>query len=121
MCKRFQKKSLKSIGTACLPDDLQEYATSIADWKMNAVEHEMQQNPKKYPEYARAMEACKTAEAQLMQKWSCGPMELDQLESALSAVGAELAIEMYKRGVMDGGRMYHAFITGELPRKEETP
>ena len=48
-------------------------------------------------------------------------MELDQLESALSAAGAELAIEMYKRGGLDGGRMYHAFITGELPRKEEKP
>ena len=28
---------------------------------------------------------------------------------------AALALEMYLAGARDGGRVYHAFITGELP------
>ena len=36
---------------------------------------------------------------------------------------AVLALEMYLAGTRDGGRVYHAFVTGELPaiqkRKEE--
>ena len=30
---------------------------------------------------------------------------------------AALALEMYLAGARDGGRVYHAFITGELPGK----
>lgn len=102
-----------------LPDDLLAYADDIADWKMSSVEHEMVQDPKTYPEYARAIAGREVAETQLIQKLNCTSMEIDQLESAMTAYSAALAIEMYKRGVLDGGRMYHAFITGELPRKGE--
>ena len=28
---------------------------------------------------------------------------------------AALALEMYLAGARDGGRVYHAFVTGELP------
>ena len=31
---------------------------------------------------------------------------------------AALALEMYLAGARDGGRVYHAFVTGELPGRE---
>lgn len=109
---------LKAPFSLVLPGDLLDYATDIADWKMGKVEREMQQDSEAYPEYARAADARENAEEFLIQKYHCDPMEIDQLESAMNATGAALAIEMYKRGVLDGGRIYHAFIHGELPRKE---
>ncbi len=109
---------LKAPFFPVLPGDLLDYATDIADWKMGKVEREMQQDSGAYPEYAHAAEDRENAEEFLIQKHHCDPMEIDQLESAMNATGAVLAIEMYKRGVLDGGRIYHAFIHGELPRKE---
>ena len=102
-----------------LPHDLLPYADDIADWKMSSVEHEMAQDPETYPEYARAMADREAAETQLIQTRNCPRMEVDQLVCAMTSYSAALAIEMYKRGVLDGGRIYHAFVTGELPRKGE--
>ena len=102
-----------------LPDDLTDYADTVADWKMSSVEHEMEQDPETYPEYARAMAEREAAETQLIQARNCPRMEVDQLVCAMTSYSAALAIEMYKRGVLDGGRIYHAFVTGELPRKGE--
>lgn len=110
---------LKTPFSLVLPNDLLNYATDIADRKMGRVEREMQQDSEAYPEYARAYEDRENAEEFLIQKYHCDPMEIDHLESAMNATGASLAIEMYKRGVLDGGRIYHAFVAGELPRKEE--
>ena len=31
---------------------------------------------------------------------------------------AALALEMYLAGARDGGRVHHAFVTGELPGRE---
>ena len=108
---------LKAPFTARLPDDLLEYAADIADQKMNAAEREMQHDSEAYPEYARALELRDAAVEQLIQEQHCDPMVVDRLESAMTAYGAALAIEMFKRGFMDGGRVCHAFMTGELPRK----
>lgn len=33
----------------------------------------------------------------------------------MDGYAAALALEMYLAGARDGGRVYHAFITGELP------
>ena len=42
----------------------------------------------------------------------CAKAERDDLWISYSAA---LALEMYLAGTRDGGRIYHAFVTGELP------
>ena len=101
-----------------LPEDLLDYGSYVVDKKMTDVELEMQRDSEAYPDFARAAEDRERAEKTLIQKYRCDPMEVDQLEDAMNASGASLAMEMYRRGVLDGGRIYHAFITGELPRQE---
>ena len=54
-----------------------------------------------------------------MDKLHCAPFDFDGLECAFNAVNAALAIQTYLQGVQDGGRLYNAFITGELPKKQE--
>ena len=43
-------------------------------------------------------------------------LRLDPLPAADHT--AALALEMYLAGARDGGRVYHAFVTGELPGRE---
>ena len=113
-------EDLKALPADIAQSDLYEYATDIADKRMNTVEREMQKHPELYPVYARAYEAREIQEQEFEEKYRCDPMDIDGLENAMNAVEVELALEMYKRGVLDGGRIYHAFVTGELPRKEDT-
>ena len=101
------------------PEKLQEYAVDIADRRMGDVEQMMQRSPDDYPEYTAARENIAEQEQALMDKLHCVPFDFDGLECAFNAVNAALAIQVYLQGVQDGGRMYHAFITGELPKKQE--
>lgn len=101
------------------PEELQEYAVDIADRRMGDVEQIMQRSPDDYPEYTAARENITEQEQALMDKLHCVSFDFDGLECAFNAVNAALAIQAYLQGVQDGGRMYHAFITGELPKKQE--
>ena len=101
------------------PEKLKEYSADIADKRMGDVEFMMQRSPDKYPEYTAARERIAEEEQVLMDKLHCVPFDFDGLECAFTAVNAALAIQAYLQGVQDGGRMYHAFITGELPKKQE--
>ena len=101
------------------PEKLQEYAVDIADRRMGDVEQMMQRSPDDYPEYTAARETIVEQEQALMDRLHCVSFDFDGLECAFNAVNAALAIQAYLQGVQDGGRMYHAFITGELPKKQE--
>lgn len=101
-----------------IPERLIRYATDIAGWQLDAVEHEMKSQPDRYAEYARARERMASAEADLISKLGGDEMALEEYNDANNACAAALAMEMYLRGVMDGGRVYHAFLTHELPRGE---
>lgn len=99
-----------------LPERLIRYAMDIAGWQLETVEQEMQRQPDRYAAYADARERMATAEAELISKLGGDEMALEEYNDANKAYAAALAIEMYLHGVMDGGRVYHAFLTGELPR-----
>lgn len=101
------------------PEKLQEYAADIADRRMGDVEQRMQHSPDDYPEYTAARENIADQEQALMDKLHCVPFDFDGLECAFNATNAALAIQIYLQGVQDGGRLYHAFITGELPKKQD--
>jgi len=40
---------------------------------------------------------------------------LTERDDLWTAYSSALALEMYLAGARDGGRVYHAFVTGELP------
>lgn len=95
---------------------LEGYAEDIAGYQLDNIERELQRNPDAHLEFTSAASRLKAVEAQF--DWASDP-RLTELSEAWIAHSAALAVEMYLQGVRDGGRIYHAFITGELPRKEE--
>ena len=98
-------------------DGIGAYADKIADWQITRFEREAQANPDAYPVFTQAAALLEEAERDLIQKLGGDEMATDDILHACHARGGALAIEMYKRGVLDGGRIYHAFLTHELPRK----
>ena len=45
-------------------------------------------------------------------------VELTARDELWMSYTAALALEMYLAGARDGGRVHHAFVTGELPGRE---
>ena len=64
-----------------------------------------------FPEFAAAAGKLDEAMDETDQHPDAKLTERDDLWISYSAV---LALEMYLAGTRDGGRVYHAFITGEL-------
>lgn len=94
---------------------------NFAAQRIDQIEQHMNSNPDSYPVFTSAAKALDA--------------ELDELEAAHVHVFADhdelwmtysaaLAFEMYLAGARDGGRIYHALTTGELPtiqkQKEDT-
>ena len=101
-------------------DDVCAYADSIADYQVTQVELDMQRNPDRFPEYTQASAWLEAEEANLIQKLGGDALAVEDILSACVAKRAAVAIETYKRGVLDGGRIYHAFATRELPKGGES-
>lgn len=102
------------------PENMIRYATDVAGWQMDEAEHDMQEHPENYPEYTCARERMTLAEADLISKLGGDSMALEEYHDSNNAYAAALAIEMYLRGVMDGGRMYHSFTTRAFPQRRES-
>lgn len=105
--------------TPDLLGDLERYATDIACWRVEAIEKYMRRAPDSFPDYAQALVAIEQEKASLIQKLGGDDFALELLMNALMAYHGELVFAVYRRAVLDGGRVYHAFITGELPVKED--
>lgn len=95
------------------------YVDSIADHQVTQVELDMQRDPDRFPEYTQASAWLEAEETDLIQKLSGDAMAVEDFLNACIAKCAALAIETYKRGVLDGGRIYHAFVARELPKGGE--
>lgn len=102
-----------------LPDDILRYATDVAIWRVEAVENGMRRAPESFPDYAKALTDIEREKASLIQKLGGDVFALEPLVNAMIAYHSELVFEVYKRAALDGGRIYHAFITDELPAKED--
>ena len=92
----------------------------IAYERIDQIERQLNASPDAFPEFASA--ASKIDEA--MDETDQHPdAKLTKRDDLWMTYSAALALEMYLAGTRDGGRVYHAFITGELPmiqkRKEE--
>lgn len=99
--------------------ELERYATDIACWRVGAIENGMRRAPETFPDYAKAREDIEREQASLIQKLGDDGFMLEALMNALMAYHGELVFEVYKQAVLDGGRIYHAFIISELPIKED--
>lgn len=100
--------------------ELERYATDIACWRVEAIENGMRKAPDDFSDYSQALTDIEREKASLIQKLGGDDFALEPLLNALMAYHGELVFEVYKRAALDGGRIYHAFITGELPVKEES-
>lgn len=100
-------------------DDLSAIATDIACWRVEAIEKAMRLAPDTFSDYAKARTDIEREKARLIQKLE-DSFALEPLMNALMAYHGELVFEVYKQAALDGGRIYHAFVTHGLPQKEET-
>ncbi len=97
------------------PQSVLRYATDVAGWQLEAAERDMQEHAECFPEHTRARERMAQTETDLTPQLGGDPMALEEYANANNAYAAALAIEMYLRGFLDGGRVYHAFVMRELP------
>lgn len=105
----------KEQGWPHFSEKIRAYAEGIADQQVTQAELDMQRSPDTYLEYTRAAIWLDDEERDLIQKLGDDAMDTEDILNAAGAKAAALAIEVYKRGVLDGGRIYHAFVTRELP------
>ncbi len=97
-----------------------EWIREIAYDRIDQIERQLNDSPDASPEFATA--ARKLDEA--MDETDKQPdVKLTERDDLWMTYSAALALEMYLAGTRDGGRVYHAFVTGELPaiqkREEE--
>ena len=101
-------------------DDWKAWIREIAYDRIDQIERQLNAGPEAFPEFAAAAEKIDAAMDETDAHPDAKLTERDDLWISYSAV---LALEMYLAGARDGGRVYHAFITGEQPaiqkREEE--
>ena len=101
-------------------DDWKAWIREIAYDRVDQIERQLNAYPDAFPEFAAAAEKIDAA----MDETDAHPdAKLTERDDLWMTYSAALALEMYLAGTRDGGRVYHAFITGELPviqkREEE--
>ena len=94
---------------------------NLAAERVDQIERHLNRHPLEYPQFT---EAAQKIDAAMEETDSHPNPELTERDNLWMSYSAELAIEMYLAGARDGGRVYHAFVTGELPsiqkREENT-
>ena len=97
-----------------------EWIREIAYDRIDQIERHLNASPEAFPDFAAATVKLDAA----MDETDAHPdVKLTERDELWMTYSAALALEMYLAGTRDGGRVYHAFITGELPaiqkREEE--
>ena len=94
---------------------------NLAVERVDQIERHLSRHPLEHPRFT---EAAQKIDAAMGETDSHPNPELTERDNLWMSYSAELAIEMYLAGARDGGRVYHAFVTGELPsiqkREENT-
>ncbi len=113
-----QKSHRKVSSKGTHEDALYEYAMDIANAQLDRLESYMKAHPESYPNYATGLARLAAVEAQANGKIKLTRKLMDEIMDAHCEVCVAFALEMYLRGVLDGGRVYHAFVCRELPKRE---
>ena len=82
--------------------------------RIDTVERDLRAHPGRSPSFDRA---ARELHAALDETEAHPNADLTARDDLWMGYTAALALEMYLAGARDGGRVYHAFITGELPGK----
>ena len=97
-----------------------EWIREIAYERIDQIERQLNTSPDLFPEFANA---AGKLDAALDETDKYPDAKLTERDDLWMTYSAALALEMYQAGTRDGGRVYHAFVTGELPaiqkREEE--
>lgn len=93
--------------------DWYEWIKSIAIERVDSIEMHLNHHLDAHPHFAAASAALDEAIAVSDEAHDEKLSARDELWISYSGA---LALEMYLAGARDGGRVYHAFITGELPK-----
>lgn len=92
--------------------DWKTWIREIAYDRVDQIERQLNACPEAFPEFADAADKIDAA----MDETDVHPdAKLTERDDLWISYSAALALEMYFAGTRDGGRVYHAFITGELP------
>ena len=83
--------------------------------RIDAVERDLRAHPGRSPSFDRA---ARELHAALDETGAHPSADLTARDDLWTGYAAALALEMYLAGARDGGRVYHAFVTGELPSME---
>jgi len=93
-------------------DDLKAWIREIAYERIDQIERQLNASPEAFPEFAAAAQKIDAA----MDETDAHPdAKLTERDELWMTYSSALALEMYLAGTRDGGRVYHAFVTGELP------
>ena len=93
-------------------DDLKVWIREIVYERIDQIERQLNASPEAFPEFAAAAQKIDAA----MDETDTHPdAKLTERDDLWMTYSAALALEMYLAGTRDGGRVYHAFVTGELP------
>lgn len=99
-------------------DRLARFAEDIAEKTMHELSVQMFSEPDKHPDYVSGCNRIIEVEHSIEQLLGADANLVYELGEAHFKRSYALAVEIYKRGVLDGGRIYHAMISGDLPLKE---
>ena len=92
--------------------DWYKWIREIAYDRIDQIERYLNSSPERFPEFAAAADKIDAA----MEETDAYPdVKLTERDDLWISYSAALALEMYLAGIRDGGRVYHAFVTGELP------
>ena len=90
--------------------DWYKWIREIAYERIDQIERQLNACPEMFPEFAGKIDAA-------MNETDAYPdVKLTERDKLWISYSAALALEMYLAGTRDGGRIYHAFVTGELPK-----
>ena len=92
--------------------DWYSWIREIALNRIDEIERQLSESPDQFPRFAEAARRLDAA----MEKTDAHPNEeVSDRDNIWIGYSAALALEMYLAGARDGGRVYHAFVTRELP------
>ena len=92
--------------------DWYEWIKSIAIERVNDIEMYLNHHLDEHPHFAAASAALDEA---IAISDEAHDEKLSARDDLWISYSGALALEMYLAGARDGGRVYHAIITGELP------
>ena len=93
-------------------DDWKAWIRESEYERIDQIERQLNASPEVFPEFAAAAQKINAA----MDETDAHPdAKLTERDDLWMTYSAALALEMYLAGTRDGGRVYHAFVTGELP------